>query len=256
MESRKRPLLLAFCIPAAIMIAAVIYKKVYPFGDRCFLRVDLYNQYMPFFMEFHRKIREGGSMLFSWRAGLGANFLALYAYYLASPVNWLLFLCPESHIIEFMTLLIIIKIGLCGLSYGWYLKSRFRTEGYEITLFAVFYALSGYMAAYNWNIMWLDCIFLAPVVIFGLEELVYRRKPGLYCICLGISILTNYYLSIPVCIFLVLYYIVLAVPLSVRRKLRSLCDFTLYSLLAGGMAGAVLLPGTLALRSTRFDQMN
>lgn len=256
MESRKRPLLLAFCIPAAIMIAAVIYKKVYPFGDRCFLRVDLYNQYMPFFMEFHRKIREGGSMLFSWRAGLGANFLALYAYYLASPVNWLLFLCPESHIIEFMTLLIIIKIGLCGLSYGWYLKSRFRTEGYEITLFAVFYALSGYMAAYNWNIMWLDCIFLAPVVIFGLEELVYRRKPGLYCICLGISILTNYYLSIPVCIFLVLYYIVLAAPLSVRRKLRSLCDFTLYSLLAGGMAGAVLLPGTLALRSTRFDQMN
>lgn len=256
MEQKRRPLLVAFCIPVAVMIAAVIYKEIYPFGDRCFLRVDMYNQYMPFFAELHRKMREGGSLFFSWRAGLGANFLALYAYYMASPVNWLLFFCPRDYIIEFMTALIIVKIGLCGVSFAWYLKRHFGTDRYAVSLFAVFYALSGYLAAYNWNIMWLDCIILAPVIILGLEELVRERKPVRYCLALGVSILTNYYISIFICIFLVLYYVILAIPLSVREKGRSLRDFVLYSLLAGGLSGVVMVPGTLALGGTRFDQPN
>ena len=62
MERKRRPLLAAFCIPTAIMLAVIVYKQIYPFGDRCFLRVDMYNQYMPFFTEFHRKLREGGSL--------------------------------------------------------------------------------------------------------------------------------------------------------------------------------------------------
>ena len=58
-------------------------------------------------------------------------------------------LCPSELIIEFMTLLIVIKIGLCGLTFAWYLKKHFGTDDYAITLFAVFYALSGYLSAYN-----------------------------------------------------------------------------------------------------------
>ncbi len=143
MKRKNRSLLAAFCIPVAIMLAAIIYKEIYPFGDRCFLRVDMYNQYAPFFTELHRKLREGGSLLFSWRAGLGANFLALYAYYLASPFNWLLIFCPEDHIIEFMTLLIVVKIGLCGASFAWYLERHFHSDRYAVALIGVCYALSG-----------------------------------------------------------------------------------------------------------------
>ena len=49
----------------------------------------------------------GGSMFYSWNIGLGADFISLYAYYLASPLNWLLLLCPQNHVIEFMTLSLI-----------------------------------------------------------------------------------------------------------------------------------------------------
>lgn len=254
MKNRKRPLLLAFCIPVAVMLAVIVYRGIYPFGEKCFLRVDMYNQYMPFFMEFHRKIREGESLFFSWRGGLGANFLALYAYYLASPVNWLLYFCPQEFIIEFMTVLIVIKTGLCGLTFAWYLRHRFSTEDYAITVFSLFYALSGFMAAYNWNIMWLDCVFLAPLVIGGLEDLVYRKKTALYCISLGLCVLTNYYISIPICIFIVLYYFVLVASLSPMEFGKSLKRFIVYSLLGGGLAGIVLIPGTAALFSTRFAQ--
>lgn len=255
---KNRPLLWAFCIPAAIMLAAIVYKEIYPFGDNSFLRVDLYNQYLPFFTELHRKLRTGGSLDFSWLAGAGANFRAIYAYYLASPLNWLLVICPAGYLIEFMTGLIVLKISLCGLSFGWYLRRRFRTESWLIPLFAVFYALSGFMAAYNWNIMWLDCIALAPVIIRGLEELVEGRKGGryLYCLPLALSMLCNYYISMLLCVFLVLYFLVLIWALPWRQKGKILWQFALYSVLAAMLAGIVLLPGGLALRATRYDNFN
>ena len=55
---------------------------------------------------------------------MGVNFAALYAYYLASPLNWLILLCPKKFIIEFMTIVIVLKIGLSGLSFAWYLKKH------------------------------------------------------------------------------------------------------------------------------------
>lgn len=75
------------------------------------------------FSEFRHKLLSGESLLYSWDVGMGVNFAALYAYYLASPFNWLLLLCPSSLIIEFMTYMIVFKSGLAGLSMAWYLKS-------------------------------------------------------------------------------------------------------------------------------------
>ncbi len=164
--------LAAFFIPVILMVVIFALKGIYPFGTECFLRTDLYHQYAPFFSEFHQKLKEGGSLLYSWNMGMGVNFTALYAYYLASPLNWLLILCPKAYIIEFMTAMIVLKTGLCGLTFTWYLRKHSRPERFGACYFGIFYAMSGYMAAYSWNIMWLDCILLFPVILYGLEQLV------------------------------------------------------------------------------------
>ena len=107
--------------------------------------------------------------------------------------------------------MIVFKIGLSGLSFAYYLRKHCRTSDFGIAFFGIFYALSGYMAAYSWNIMWLDCILLFPLIMLGLERLVREKKCFLYCITLGLSILSNYYISIMICIFMVLYFIALLV---------------------------------------------
>ncbi|MBQ2250061.1 MAG: YfhO family protein, partial [Lachnospiraceae bacterium] len=94
---------IAFFIPMVIMVIIFIQRGIFPFGDESFLRTDMYHQYAPFFSEFQHKLRNGGSLLYSWDIGMGVNFAALYAYYLASPMNWLIMLCPKSLVIEFMT---------------------------------------------------------------------------------------------------------------------------------------------------------
>ena len=213
-------LLIAFFVPVLVMICIFVQRGIFPFGERCFLRTDMYHQYAPFFSEFQYKLRTGGSLLYSWDVGMGVNFAALYAYYLASPLNWLILLCPKKFIIEFMTIMIVLKIGLSGLSFAWYLKKHSQNCILGVGFFGIFYALSGYMAAYSWNIMWLDCILLFPLIVYGLERLVKEQKGMLYCVTLGLSILSNYYISIMTCLFLVLYFIALLImekPGPVRK---------------------------------------
>lgn len=243
----------AFLIPVAVMVGVFIQRGIFPFGDASFLRTDMYHQYAPFFSEFNHKLTSGGSLFYSWDIGMGVNFTALYAYYLASPLNWLILLCPKSLIIEFMTYFIVIKIGLSGLSMAYYLKKHCHSHQFGIAFFGIFYALSGYMAAYSWNIMWLDCILLFPLILYGLERLVKEGKCYLYCISLGLCILSNYYISIMICLFLVFYFFALIIMeehMTMERFFRSGLRFAVFSLLAGGLAAIVLLPEIFALQAT------
>lgn len=249
----------AFFVPVVIMIIIFAQRGIFPFGEESFLRTDMYHQYAPFFSEFRHKLAEGGSLLYSWDIGLGVNFAALYAYYLASPLNWLLILCPGKYVIEFMTAAIVLKIGLAGLSFTWYLRKRSGVPDFGACFFGIFYALSGYMAAYSWNIMWLDCIVLFPLILLGLEQLVREKKGLLYCISLALSILSNYYISIMICMFMVIYFAVLMVLDWENFKDgwgKCIGLFAGCSLLAGGLAAAVLLPEIFALQSTASGEMS
>ena len=252
-------LVAAFLVPVLIMLIIFLQRGIFPFGEESFLRTDMYHQYAPFFSEFQYKLTHGGSLLYSWDVGMGVNFSALYAYYLASPLNWLLIFCPKNLIIEFMTYSIVLKTGLAGLSMAWYLRRHCRTRDFGAAFFGIFYALSGYMAAYSWNIMWLDCIILFPVVMLGLERLVKEQKGFLYCIALGMSILSNYYISIMICIFMVIYFgalLILEGFQGWKRLFQAIWQFTVYSLLAGGLAAAVLLPEIFALQATASGDFN
>lgn len=246
-------LLAAFLVPVVIMIIIFIQRGIFPFGDQSFLRTDMYHQYAPFFSEFREKLQNGGSLFYSWDIGMGVNFAALYAYYLASPLNWLLILCPKKYVIEFMTYMIVFKTGLSGLSFAWYLKKKCRTDSIGVGFFGIFYALSGYMAAYSWNIMWLDCIILFPLIVWGLERLVKKGDGILYCVTLGLSILSNYYISIMICIFMVMYFVALLIlekSDAVEEWVTCAFRFAIYSLLAGALAAFVLLPEVAILQTT------
>ncbi|HCJ41719.1 MAG TPA: hypothetical protein DHV89_09705, partial [Ruminococcus sp.] len=252
-------LALSFLVPFTLMIAIFIGNGIYPFGKRSFLFSDMYHQYMPFFQEFMRMIKAGEGISYSWNVGIGSNFLALYVYYLASPFNWLAFLFPADHLMEFMSYAVVVKIGLAGLTAFLYLRSREAIENtglrdYGALAASLLYAMSGFVAAYNWNVMWMDCVVLLPLILMGLERLVRKGKMGLYVAALAFCILTNFYISIMVCLFLVLYFIYLF--LAEKRSFSMIWKFAFGSLLAGGLAAVLLVPEVKALMATDFGDMD
>ena len=233
----------AFVLPILVMIAAYAAMGVWPFGDHAAAIIDSYHQYVPFISELHNKIRSGESLFYSWHGGLGFNFWAVMAYYLASPVNLVILLFPAGMMLEMFEVLIILKIALSGLTMAYYLKYRSGKWTITAVLFAQFYALGGFTAAYMWCHMWLDCIFLFPLVVMGAERLIDDGDGRLYIIALGGTVFCNYYISIMVLIFLVLYFFIYWVQ-KVRAGLKQFVRrgfLYLGSSIAGVLIGAVYL---------------
>ncbi len=251
--------IIAFVIPVGILVIIYYLRDVFPFGEEMYLRSDCYHQYAPFHKELWRKITTGGSLTYSWNIGLGSNFTALYAYYLASPLNWIIGLVSEKHIVEIMNLFIILKLGLSSFTFSYYLSKRYNTKKLSIATFSIFYALSSYVCAFSWNLMWLDCLLLLPLVVLGIEMLVKEGKYNLYCISLGLCIISNYYIAIMICIFSVLYFGFQLIVNNTNVKgffTRRIIGFGIHSLLAGGFAAFLFIPAFVALSNTASGEFN
>lgn len=231
---------LSFFTTFFILCLIAVLKNVFPFGDRGLMEMDFYHQYFPFFSEFLHKIKNGESLFYSWNLGLGTDFLPLFSYYLASPLNWLIILFPEKYLLEALTLLTFIKMSLCSVSFFVYIRFHFKKDSLSVVCFSLFYSMSGFLAAYSWNIMWLDNIILAPLIIMGLEKLFYQKKYFSYTVFLSLSILSDFYLSIMICIFVVLWFLMLLILNP--EKYRRIFPFAGCSLLAGAISSVLLLP--------------
>ena len=96
-ESLRQSYALAFGIPVGLMLIVMLIAGSEPFGgDVSMLYSDMYHQYFPFWVEFGRAIREGDGLLWNWAAGMGMDYLSLISYYLASPLNLISAIVPES----------------------------------------------------------------------------------------------------------------------------------------------------------------
>lgn len=253
--ARKREprcyLLLSFFIPMIFLGCGFVLQDVHPFGDRQILVTDFWHQYYPFLRLLHEKLQSGGSLLYTWDTGLGTNFLSMMAYYAASPLNLLTALVPESVLREAVTVELLLKIGFAGLFFALFLKGTFRRNDFSLCLFSVMYALCSYILGYYWNIIWLDTVALLPLVMLGLVYLVRDGKYRLYVISLGLSLFSNYYIGMFICIFAVIAYLCLCVFYLRPRQLpgRTLV-MAGCSLLGGALAAVVLVPAYYGLQLT------
>ena len=252
---KNLPLILAFAIPVITLFVTFATRQIFPFGEEMYLRSDEYHQYAPFLKEFQRILQNGKSLEYTWNIGLGSDMPSLYAYYLASPLNWIIALFSDKFIPEIMECFIIIKAGLMSAAFAYYVQKHFRRRDYISTAFGIFYGMSSYMAAYSWNLMWLDCLVLLPLIVLGLERLVKHGKVVLYTITLAVAALSNYYITIMIAIFLVIYFLYLAVCEGGKKKgfknfLKKAGNFALYSVLAALMACAAIIPAYTMLSAT------
>lgn len=251
--------LLSFLLPFILMMLIFIFKGIFPFGERSFLRTDLYHQYAPFHSELLYKLQHFKSLFYTYNVGLGTNFISLIAYYLSSPFNILLFIIPDRFVIEYISYIVIVKMSLSGFTMTYYITKKFKTENYNVLFISLFYAMSGYLAAYSWNVMWLDCIWLFPLLILGIERLYYNKKPVLYIIVLSLSILTNYYIAMMECIFLIIYFIFLIIlsnDKNVKTILKKLFLFATSSIISALISSILLVPTIYAFFSTGSNKID
>ncbi|WP_125580468.1 YfhO family protein [Levilactobacillus cerevisiae] len=241
----------AFFIPFIILCLIFWHLKITPFGPRNLLFSDMGTQYAPILENLRATILHGQFHLFSFSLGSGSGIIPLLTYYVISPFNLLIFLFSATKLPIAITWIIILKISTIGLTMAIFMRHAFLKSGWSMLLFTTAFSLCGFVSMYFYDMMWLDSLIWLPLVALGLHRLVSLHRYGLYTVSLTATIISNYYMGYMTCLFSVMYFIYLIVehqPTATPFKTvwhmhwPAIRQFTIGSLLAGGMSMIVLIP--------------
>ena len=250
-ESRI-PIALAFFLPFAAACVVFAFAGLSPFGDKTILVWDGQKQYYPFFKAFREKLMAGGSLQYARDVGMGTGYASLFAYYLASPLNWLCVLVPSSALLEFFALLTVVKIACAGGFFAIFLRTVYRRNGLSIAFFALAYAFCSWIAGYYWNNMWLDTFALLPLLVAGTVCILRDGRFRLYIAALALSLWCNYYLAYFCCIFVLLTFIVYCIVFwqGWQNFLRRFLRIAVGTLIGVGLTAVLLLPTLKAMMNS------
>jgi len=261
----------------SVVFCAVVWAIIgfYPGSFRTLLSSDMESQYVSFYESLRSIISGENSIFYNWSLYLGNNYLGHYAYYLASPWSWFLLLWKTEELPTAIYFMSLIKIGLCGLNFSVFLlnrpiktfvnvsNNRFKVVG--IVAFSVLYALMSYNMQYVISPMWIDAVYMLPLVILGLERIIVYRKSLLYFISLTLTILFNFYTGYMVAIFTVLYlayYIFYCRSYNaaddnnektVKISFKSILIYIVASIMSVGSSMIILLPTVYCLGQGKLE---
>ncbi len=245
----------SFLVPVALYLIAAALTKLMPFGDKSLLISDLSSQYVEFFTYYRDRLWNGG-IFYSWQKSLGGNFFGIFAYYLASPFNVILFFF--KNILWGIWALTVLKMGLSGLSFCVYLLLRGRSRPSNV-LFAAMYALMAYGLVYQFNLLWLDGLIFLPLIVAGMERILEGKGHLLFLLSLTAMFISSYYISYMIALFCVFYFVYYAVVHFDKKKRPQLWPRFLRlagsAVLAALFACVTLLPSFFALMQGKSDAM-
>ena len=240
-KSDFRPLY-AFLITLVLYVLAALLCSKYPLGEYSFLQSDLKAQYAPFLALLNGKLADMGNvptdhlisyLSYSFKLGLGKNFLGTFGYYLASPFNLIYLFIDEAQIDAAVLVIVTLKLSLSSGFMCLFLGSK--TDNKKTLwpiLLGIMYAFSLYSQAFIFQIMWLDGYMLLPLILFFTEKFIKKQNYLGLVISLLVLFISNYYIAYMVGIACFLYLIVRLVEEKIQIK-KALGILVRYALAAG-----------------------
>ncbi len=197
----------AFMLPVAIILLVMLRLGITPFGDTSVFIWDAKLQHKDYYGYLWDLLHGNASIDYSTGKSLGGRMLGLIGFYIASPLNILLYFFQKSDIPVFMALMIVLRIGLCGVTSQFFIRIRSQLSLLPALFFSTAYALMEYNVYYCRNVMWLDGVIMLPLIAAGIWKLIRENKKVLLWISIPVAISANWYTGYMVCLMSGLYFI-------------------------------------------------
>lgn len=243
----------------AVMLSVYAAYGLFPFGTGTISWCDMNQQVIPFLMDFKNILTGKANMFLNLQNAGGMSFWGVFLFFISSPFSFLVLFIPKAQFFYyFVNILLVLKMMTCSITAGYYFNRRFpNLTCLQISALSVMYAFCGYTMFYYQNIVWLDMMYLFPLLLVGLEKIVSEKKVLFYILTFTAVLTVNFYLTYMVVIFLILasgIYLLICVPKPERRERVLL--FGLSTLVSGLMTGVVWLPSLLQyLKSARTGDL-
>ena len=241
-------------LTAVFLLSFYALGGFYPFGSGSISWCDMDQQVIPLLLNFKDILTGHGSVLYSLQNAGGMNFLGVFFFFLASPFSLLTLFVDKSDLLLFMNILVLLKLCTCAFTATLYFIRTKRSLKPELAaLFGLFYALSGYGLMFYQNIIWLDMMYLFPLLLLAFEHLIHRKKATPYVIALSAMMVVNYYIGYMVVLFTLLYFGLVTLSLSGPSRKQVAIRFLTASFIAALLTAVVWLPSFLQYLSSGRD---
>ena len=233
----------------------LIIGKITPFGENSIIKSDLYQQYINFLLYYKEVLLGNKSLLFSWNLGMGNNFFTTFAYYLVCPLNLLIVFFNKSNIYIFIEIIIFIKLLLIFIFSTLFFEKRFDYKKIDVIVFSLSYTFSSYVLSYHFNIMWLDALYMLPLILLFVEKYIKNNKIYPVVIAISLNIIMNYYMGLISLIFISFYYLIRSLIITdikadYKSFFKKLFKFVFGIIIALGISMFLLLPSFMQVKGT------
>lgn len=190
----------------ALLLLAVYYVNgIYPFGLRSLSWSDMTHQIVPLLNSF-KDILDGRASLFLNMRNSGLNFYGMFFYHLSSPFTLLVKFVDKERMIFFVNILVLLKLSLCAFTASFcFYRCRRELDAVQTVLLSLMYPFCGYAMMYYVGIMWLDVMYLFPLLVLALLNILRGRSAAPFALILTLSCLANYYMAYMLAVFILLF---------------------------------------------------
>ena len=234
---------LAFVIPIIICLIALYFKGILKNIEYLYVS-DLRLQHIVFLNYLKEVLINKASLFYTFSAGMGSSMLSTLIFYCISPINLLLLIIKD---IRYAILLIyLVKVGLAGVTMYILLKSRSDNDKFITVVFSTCYALCAFVINYFFCVFWFDSLYLAPLVVLGIDKIIKNEKMNLlYILSLALAIICNIQMGFGLCVFSVIYYFyAYNIKYSIKKDFKKFMQlgivFAISSLCAGAISSGIL----------------
>ena len=249
-----RNIIASFTLTALLLLGLMIWLGFAPFGSLSFIAGDGEIQYIDLFAYLRHFFLDGASATFSFDKSLGGNMWAIMTYYLFSPLNILVIFFPQEELHSFYDVLVVLKLSLSAATMCYYLEQRFehKLDTFVTILLSVGFGLMNYNVQQMVNLMWLDPVYMLPLMLLGVHKLRTDNNIIFLTVTTALAIIFNWYIGLIATMFTSMFavweYIFFSdLKLNWQGLLRFTGKVLLSIVLAVGLSAVIFLSTLVAL---------
>lgn len=263
-EKKMSAPLMSCILTILVLVSMYLIMGYAPFGGKTIAAMDANIQYLDFFAYLKNVLLGKDGINYSYTSLLGGSNISLVSYYLMSPLNLLVIFFKKSQLGIFFNLIYLLKLALAAATMTYFLKKVTEDKlSYAFSvILGICYALMQYNLAQGSNIIWLDGVYMLPLILLGVHYLVVGKKSVLLSVAVGCSIIFNWYTGGINCLFAGLWFIfelVLQTKFSSDELIKGFkkCIYFVLNMLLGVMLSAfIFIPAVVALGNGSRNQMD
>ncbi|WP_294589881.1 YfhO family protein, partial [uncultured Ruminococcus sp.] len=241
--------------PLAVMLImgfAFYRNDLYPFGDGTVSWCDMSQQVIPLLTDFKDILSGKDGIFLNFHNAGGMNLWGVFFFFIASPYTLLVLLADKADVIYLVNIMTVLKLMTAAVTAQIYFRTcQKKLSPYISSVLSIVYAFCGYGMFYYQNNIWLDMMYLFPLLMVAFKELFEKKRIIPYTVMLTLMMIVNYYISYMIVIFILLFMAVCCWRYRKEEKYKDVpCRFIIGSLLGALLSAVVWIPCFLQFLSS------